>query len=194
MKIAGIVLSGGLSSRMGRDKATLKLDEQTLLEKNFSLLSNCSDTIEQVFISGNYNSANSIPDLHKELGPIGGLHACVEMLFGQFDALFIMPVDMPLLSQLDCQYLIDQYKNYPQGVFYQQSTFPMILPLNLNLKKYLSEVLTSPQNKHRSLFRLIKTLKLQSIETSQTSLHRFKNSNTPQEWNECLKAHKQLTT
>ena len=193
MEIAGIVLAGGLSSRMGKDKAGLKLGDKTLLEQNIFLLGDCDERIKHVFVSGDYKHFNSIPDLHNELGPIGGLHACVESLFGQFKALFIMPVDMPLLSQFDCQYLIEKYKRYPQGVFYEASTFPMILPLNQNLKEYLSEVLASPYNKQRSLFRLIKTLKLQGIETSQTSLHRFKNSNTPQEWNECLKAHKQLT-
>lgn len=192
MKIAGIVLAGGLSSRMGVDKATLKLDEQTLLEQSVSLLVSCDERIEQVFVSGNYKNANSIPDLHKELGPIGGLHACVKTLLGQFDALFLMPVDMPLLSQFDCQYLIEKYKNHPQGVFYEDSTFPMILPLNQSLKEYLSEVLTSPHNKDRSLFRLIKTIRLQGIDTVQDVKHRFKNSNTPQEWNECLKIHKDL--
>lgn len=190
MNIAGIVLAGGLSSRMGSDKAALKLEDQTLLKQSVSLLSDCD--IQNVFVSGDYNEFNSIPDLQKELGPIGGLHACVEKLFGKFDALFIMPVDMPLLSQQDCQLLIEMYKTYPNGVYYSQSTFPMILPLDVNLKEYLTEVLTSPQNKHRSLFRLIKTLKLQAITVNNKVALRFQNTNTPEEWETCLKSHQQL--
>jgi molybdopterin-guanine dinucleotide biosynthesis protein A len=70
--------------------------------------------------------------------------------------------------------------------------FPIILPLSDLLKEYLTKVLISPHNKQRSLFRLIKTLKLQSINAPPEKLFRFKNSNTQQQWNDCLKDHQQL--
>ncbi len=191
MKIAGIVLAGGLSTRMGKDKAQLLLAEQTLLSRAVLLLESAS--LQKVFVSGQYPLFSCIPDLHKQLGPIGGLHACVEHLFGLYDALFIMPVDMPLLSEIECKQLIEQYAQHPQGVFFEQVTFPMILPLNKQLKEYLSEALLSPQKKQRSLYRLLKTLKIQPVNYQQQDDFRFQNNNTPQEWKICQEMHSKLS-
>lgn len=188
-KIAGIVLAGGLSSRMGKDKATLKLKANTLLERAVYMLEACS--LDKVFVSGDYGSFNSIPDRQKLLGPIGGLDACVAKLFGQFDALCIIPVDMPFLTANECLMLINKYQQYPIGVYYSQSTFPMILPLSRLLKEYLTEVLTSPHNKQRSLYRLLKTLKLKKIKRLEKDVYRFKNINTQEQWNDCLLIHEQ---
>jgi len=190
LKIAGIVLAGGLSSRMGQDKAQLLFADQTLLTRNVTLLSTLS--LSNVFVSGEYDGFQCIADINQQLGPIGGLHACVQSLYKAYDAMFIIPVDMPLLSDAECQYLLQQFKNHPQGVFYEQATFPMIVPLTSDLKEYLSEALNSPHNKQRSLYRLFKTLKLQPIHYPSDACFRFQNSNTPQEWADCLKTYHAL--
>jgi len=190
LKIAGIVLAGGLSSRMGQDKALLQLEEQTLLTRSLQLLASLN--LAQLFVSGNYRDFNCIPDRQQEMGPIGGIEACVSQLFDKFDALFIIPVDMPLLSTTECKQLLNEYQHKQQGVFSKKFTFPMILPLNLQLKEYLSEILTSPHKKDRSLFRLLETLNISTVDYSQQQFFRFQNSNTPQEWQNCLKTYNKL--
>jgi len=185
-------LAGGLSSRMGQDKAQLQLAKQTLLSRAVSLLENVN--LKQTFVSGQYPQYASIPDIYPQLGPLGGVHACVEQLYDSFDALFIVPVDMPLLSAVQCELLLNEFIQYPQGVFYQQVTFPMILPLNHQLKEYLEEALVSPHKIQRSLYRLLKTLKIQSVNFPQQHDFRFQNSNTPQEWQTCLQMHAALQT
>lgn len=187
LRIAGIVLAGGLSSRMGQDKAQLQLAKQTLLSRAVSLLENVN--LKQIFVSGQYPEYASIPDMYPQFGPLGGVHACVEQLYGSFDALFIVPVDMPLLSAVDCDLLLNKFLQHPQGVFYQEVTFPMILPLNHQLKEYLGEALVSPHKIQRSLYRLLKTLKIQPVNYPQQHNFRFQNSNTPQEWQACLQMH-----
>ena len=187
MKIAGIVLAGGLSSRMGKDKAKLVLAEETLLTRNVSLLSSLN--LVDVFVSGDYQGFNCIKDINRLSGPLGGIHACVSSLIEHYDALFIVPVDMPLLVAEECQHLINGFSCYKQGVYYQQSTFPMIIPLTKQLEQYLEEALASPHNKHRSLYRLLKTLKLQPIHSETDKGFRFQNSNTPQEWADCQETY-----
>lgn len=190
MNIAGIVLAGGLSSRMGQDKARLELDQQSLLTRSVDLLERLD--LDKTFVSGFYPDFNCITDIYQQSGPIGGLHACVEALYKDYDALFVLPVDMPLMNVPQCAYLLSEFKKHPQGVFYEQANFPMILPLTLSLKNYLTEALTSTQKNHRSLYCLLKTLKIQPVNDIKQQDHIFQNSNTPDEWLSCLKIHQKL--
>jgi len=192
LKIAGIVLAGGLSTRMGQDKATLHLENQSLLSRAVVLLESLH--LEKTFVSGNYPDYDSIPDIHTQLGPIGGLHACAETLYGNYDALLILPVDMPLISAQQCEVLIEEFEKYPQGVYFEKVTFPMLLPLNLALKNYLAEALVSAQKKQRSLYRLLNCLKIQSVNYENQQEFHFHNSNTPNEWQICLETYKKLQT
>jgi molybdenum cofactor guanylyltransferase len=190
LKIAGIVLAGGLSSRMGQDKASLQLAEQSLLKRSVDLLERVD--LDKVFVSGSYPDFDSIADIYQELGPIGGIHACVEALYDDYDALFILPVDMPLMDASQCACLLAEFKKQKQGVYYEQAIFPMILALTLSLKNYLLEALSSPQKKHRSLYCLLKTLKIQPLNYSKQQDFRFQNSNTPDEWLSCQETYKKL--
>lgn len=190
LNIAGIVLAGGLSSRMGKDKAHLILENKTLLEHNIALLG--SLPLSDVFVSGHYPEANAISDLIEKGGPIAGVHACVDKLFEQFDALFILPVDMPLLSQEECLHLLYKFTQYPQGVFYKDAMFPMILPLTQPVKTSLNIIAMAADKKQRSLYRLIKTIQLQPVDYQIENRFRFYNSNTPEQWEHCLKKYHAL--
>jgi len=191
LKIAGIILAGGLSSRMGKDKATLLLDHKTLLTRHMGLLAELN--LDVTYVSGNYEHVQCILDSLPQLGPIGGLYSCVDRLREDYDALFVIPVDMALLSADECHHLLMQFKDYPQGVYYQPARFPMILPLTHQLHHYLSDCVFAAQyKKQRSLQRLIETMKLQAIHYQQGNDFRFQNSNTPDEWADCLKTYQAL--
>lgn len=94
--LVGVVLAGGLSSRMGKDKAQLIRpgDSQTLLEKNCQLLASLDDC-QQVWISSNKISG-AIKDEYVNKGPLGAIYTCIQYSFQQqISELLILPVDMP---------------------------------------------------------------------------------------------------
>lgn len=197
VKIAGIVLAGGQSLRMGQDKAMLTIDQHTLLVRAFNLLKQVG--LSDCFVSGDYPDFPCITDKHSGLGPLAGIAACTEHLFYDYNALFIMPVDMPLLAAQDCITLIEAYsqrlsqqasspQSLPQiaGVYYQEAIFPLILTLNKPLCDYLSDIIQTPHKKHRSLYRLFETLSVQGIPTNANNIQRFENTNTPEQWLRCL--------
>lgn len=194
MKIAGVVLAGGQSQRMGKDKAKLLINEHTLLTHAVNLLKEAGFT--DYYVSGQYPEFNCIIDQQPDLGPLAGISACASFLYEKYDAMFIIPVDMPLLAAKDCAYLVDLYKakvtdNIP-GLYYQTAIFPMLIVLNEPLMHYLSNVLALSHKKSRSLFRLFETLGIKEIKLKETHTYRFENTNTPAQWQDCLIAYEKL--
>ena len=96
-QMSGIVLAGGASRRMGRNKAELTLMGKTLLElqaDKFQALG-----IRDIMLSGEtcpaLPGARVIPDEYTGKGPLGGLHACLRT--AQNPACLVVSVDTPLV-------------------------------------------------------------------------------------------------
>lgn len=97
----GVVMAGGLSSRMGRDKAALSWQGIDFLAhtKKRLLAAGCA----RVVISGN---GYDIPDAMRGGGPLLALHSVLNFLaaerkgadIAQADQILIMPIDTPLLT------------------------------------------------------------------------------------------------
>ena len=84
-----VLLAGGKSSRMGRDKAKLPFFGSTLLEfqqEKAEMLG-----IREVLISGPGNIVDSLP----ERGPLGGMHACLAKV--KRPHCIVLSVDVPLV-------------------------------------------------------------------------------------------------
>ncbi len=96
------VLAGGRSSRMGRDKALLRIDEETLLERTCRLAA----TIGPVLVVGREKPMDwrdatiaFVVDPARGDGPLSGLHTALEWAIGQgHDALVLVPCDLPRLT------------------------------------------------------------------------------------------------
>lgn len=95
-RVSAILLAGGKSSRMGRDKAELPFRGTTLLEWQVEKLWGLG--IEDIMLSGSRSGPEGvrvIPDEYPEHGPLGGLHACMKAARNP-DCL-VLSVDAPLV-------------------------------------------------------------------------------------------------
>jgi molybdopterin-guanine dinucleotide biosynthesis protein A len=95
-EVGGYVLTGGKSSRMGRDKALLELAGKPLVQHAVVKLQRiCAE----VHLLGNRNElavyGPLVRDVHEGRGPLSGIEAALED--SQYDWNLFMPVDMPFL-------------------------------------------------------------------------------------------------
>lgn len=95
--VSGVVLAGGASRRMGRDKAGLVLGGRTLLQRQVDKLRSLG--IMDILLSGTGLPAvpgvRVVPDELPGNGPMGGLHACLRA--AENDACLVVSVDAALV-------------------------------------------------------------------------------------------------
>ena len=110
---AAVILAGGKSSRMGRDKLDLFVDGRTLLE---SVVSRFSMVFDDVYLSladaGKYPEikANRIVDVIPGMGPMSGLHAALSAL--PDDGAFLVAADLPYASPQAAKRMIELCQNH----------------------------------------------------------------------------------
>ena len=101
-----IVLAGGESRRMGRDKAFLEMHGRTLIEIVIERLVNC---FSSVLISGGPSSryeqlgCEVVPDEYEGAGALGGI--CSAVAASPSDSSFVVACDMPFVNPQVVQYL-----------------------------------------------------------------------------------------
>ena len=94
--VGGYVLAGGKSLRMGRDKALLVLEGETLVERCLRKLSEVAD---EVAIAGGTEAlarfGRVVPDAEPGCGPLGGIVAALAE--SRFEWNVFVPVDVPFV-------------------------------------------------------------------------------------------------
>ena len=201
-KLYGLLLCGGRSSRMGQDKAHLKLDGQSLLQRGLALLAQAG--CQQVFAGGDYPEAASIADLPRwqGRGPLAGIASA---LMREPDALWlILPVDMPGVTAAMLQQVLGLAQQLaadgePIGMAVADSQFPLLLQGERALP-VLERLLESPDGRMASVGALIQALPLpllapeSLIADPQQQQLLLCNTNTPEEWHHFRQEHGLLPT
>lgn len=174
----GLILAGGLSTRMGTDKAQLHRNQQTMLEYSQSLLQTLG---LDVLISG---SDKGFLDIVPQAGPLGGIYTAIKQCQLEGDALLILPVDMPLLTSQLLQQLVSVGEASGSAVCYQDCYLPLYLPINTVLINYLEKVFPFGAAETSTMPRSIKKM-LTAVGVNQLPIvdaQVLSNTNTPEEW------------
>jgi molybdenum cofactor guanylyltransferase len=113
MKLSAVLLVGGESTRMGRDKATVFLDGQPLWKHQLQLLRSLAPA--EILISGRVDSfwrprdTRFIADAAPSQGPLSGLVAAVTNMNGTH--LLALAVDMPFLTKANLEWIWGRAKS-----------------------------------------------------------------------------------
>lgn len=168
-KIAGVVLAGGRSSRMGQDKALLDYNGQLLLDHMIGLLKQAG--LHDIYVSGDFEGYRCIPDHAPHEGPAFAIYDVLKALEA-YDGILFVPVDMPLLHTRALRILLSQ----ESGAFF--AGFP--------LPAYIAK--PCPIKREKSVKALLKNLDVPSIFLPSEFEFCMANMNTPEEWDEARRA------
>ena len=94
--VAGFVLAGGRSSRMGSDKALALFHGVPLIQAALQTINAVGIPARIAGARSNLSSfAVPIPDTFTETGPLGGIHAALSVSDAEWN--LFLPVDLPLM-------------------------------------------------------------------------------------------------
>ena len=188
----GVVLAGGKSTRMGKDKASLTIKNCSNDRREFTMLSYSQQLLEQVGINTVVVSGKSsgLKDQIPNIGPLGGIYSAIKAYPAQ--AMLIIPVDMPLVT-INCLARLKQVGELSaKACHYGGEPLPLYLPINafvegffvkhfehLNSSKIIND---RPSNelKGPSIMSLLKEVPTQRLATPKDQS--LFNANTPEQW------------
>lgn len=180
----GVVLAGGQSRRMGRDKALLTWQGQSLLARQMACLHAAG--ADDVVVSGERPEQGGIADVAPGTGPVGGLVSVMQHV--QQDAqLLVVPVDMPCLGA-DLLQRLRRELAQAACVAFVDKVLPMRLRGDAAARDVLQRIAQTPQPRQRSLRALQQRLDCARLALSPAESGQLLDCNTPSAWkeaNEC---------
>lgn len=143
MTAGGIVLCGGLSTRMGVPKATLPFGPETMLQRVVRLLATVVSPI--VVVAAREQPLPELPesvvitrDEREQRGPLEGLRAGLKALPSSVDIAYVTSCDVPLLIPAFAQRMIELIHEHdiavmeidgfphPLSAVYRRGTLPHV--------------------------------------------------------------------
>jgi molybdenum cofactor guanylyltransferase len=180
MKYSGIILAGGKSSRMGQDKALLKIDGEPMIGHVSKLLRAFCDEI--IVSSSNKEHAQfgdfMVEDAIKDSGPLAGIQA--GLLAAKNDQCFVLSCDTPFVTKE----VLERLRENSEGkLITVSSNSHRLQPLiAIYSKKALRDISSYLERDERSLLPLQKICNAKVVHFDANDSKAFENLNTPSEW------------
>lgn len=170
--ITGIILAGGKSSRMGRDKSLLQIADKTLIEHVVDAI---RDFVKEIIIVTNeeekysfLDNVSFVPDIEKNQGPLIGLISGISSI--NTDWCFVTSCDMPLIDGGIINYLWQHRYGYivtpssiggfePMVSIYSKNVLPYAFDFILENKKSINGFIT-----YINSFNLVKIIDKKILE------------------------------
>lgn len=185
MQICGVILAGGKSSRMGKNKALLDINGKPVIEIIKSELSTCTD---QVIIISNqpeeyqFLQVPIYSDRYPGEGPLAGIESALYHVDTEW--FFITACDMPFIQAEVFQYLYEQSSGYDAVVpIYEGQIHPLSSLYHRSVLPVIQQQLNKQQRQVKSFFDLICVNYVKDFNLPKTILDRhFFNMNRPEEY------------
>jgi molybdopterin-guanine dinucleotide biosynthesis protein A len=183
--VAGFVLAGGRSSRMGRDKAFLELGGQTLLARALSLAGGVAEPVRIVGAAESFRAhGRVVEDVFPGRGPLGGIHAALTSSAAELN--LMLAVDLPSVEPRFLAYLVKAAKQTSAVVTLPRAAGgwqPLCAVYRREFATSAEQSLQAGSNRIDTLLLRVETRVIaeEELESVGFSATMFRNLNTPEE-------------
>lgn len=183
---AFLILAGGKSRRMGKEKAGLSIGKETFLEH--MIQKGLRLGFPEILISGEPDcplrkdlkeKVRYIPDVLTDRGPLGGLYAC--FLAAKSPAAFVISVDVPLLSEDTVRSLVSSHETESRTttlLIHDGREEPLIGVYSTRNAAQLGELIAE---RPLSVFKYLHRTGWRTVELAEPA-ETISNINTPEEY------------
>jgi molybdenum cofactor guanylyltransferase len=184
--VTAFVLAGGKSSRMGSDKAFLRLGDETLLARALKLAGAVAGEVRIVGETKKFAGfAQVVEDVYRNRGPLAGIHAALSSSATGLN--LMLAVDLPFVGPKFLEHLLLQARESGATVTVPRAASglqPLCAAYRLEFAEVAERSLREGKNKIDSLFAKVKTRVIGEDELQRAgfSAEMFRNLNTPEEF------------
>lgn len=184
--MTGLVLAGGASRRMGRDKALLELDGRPLIAIVVERISKVCD--EVLIVSGDVGPYGGfgvpvVKDRFRGVGVLGGLHAGLEA--ASHELALAVGCDMPFLNPDLLRAFVNWAEGYDVALLRRgEHVEPLHAAYRRTCLPAMEEAIRAGKRRIISFFPNVRVryVTLSEVEAMEPELRSFRNVNTPEEW------------
>ena len=183
--IAGFVLAGGESSRMGRDKSQLTLNGETFVDRVAAQLAAVTKSVTLVGMKSGSRTHAQVTDIYPNWGALGGVHAALAS--SEAEWCLIVACDFPFVTRLLFERLASLRETYDAVAPVQGDGIPQPLCTLYRVDPCLaraSELINSGERKPIALLQSVRTrwAACSEFEDLPGAERFFVNINTPQDY------------
>ena len=194
VEVAGIVLAGGKSTRMGASKALLPFGAETMLQRVVRILGEVG--VEPIVVVA--APGQELPELPAEVivtrderegrGPLEGLRAGLKALPADIEAAYVTSCDVPLLVPGFVRQMIELARGHDIAVMEKDGfTHPLSAIYRRDTLPKVEELLANDRLRPAFLFDAVNTRRVQPAEiTSDPDLRTLRNLNTREDYERAL--------
>jgi len=184
--MTGIILAGGKNSRMGTNKAFLKIDGIRLID---NILAVFQKIFSEIIIVTNdplsyteFSETLIVTDIYKEKGALGGIYT--GLFYARYDYSFVAACDMPFLNEDFIIYLTGQVGKHDIIVPELSEGFqPLHAIYSRNCLSHIKKLLIADKLKIAGFYKEVRLLSIpeEKIKPFDKDGRLFLNVNTPED-------------
>jgi molybdopterin-guanine dinucleotide biosynthesis protein A len=195
VRVGGIVLAGGKSSRMGVAKATLPFGPELMVQRVVRLLGSVVRPIVVVAAPG-----QELPELPPEVlvarderearGPLEGLLAGLSEIGEQAEAVYATSCDVPLLARGFVRGMIERLEEFEIVVPVEEGyAHPLAAVYRTSVLPQIQELLAQDQLRPAFLFDRVRTQRVpvEELRLADPPLATLRNLNRPEDYMAALR-------
>jgi molybdopterin-guanine dinucleotide biosynthesis protein A len=191
MALKSLVLAGGASARMGRDKALLAYDGEPQVRRLVRLL---EALVPPAYVSvraaqtadPGFAGLRLLPDQDQDIGPLAGVLSAFRE--DPTSAWLVVAVDMPFLTEATLRQLLDCRNPEAYATAFRNPEIGQPEPVCTIYEPRILPALLSARARGRYTLRILRDLEVRLVEPARPD--ELANINEPEEYRRALEAKK----